>query len=115
MTLVALEQSLPSPVLERPRVHVQIFRFSVWSGKPTPGAALMNLRFRDERGAGASAAAAPASEVAGAAGGGSRPAVAAAVRPGSTKAHRLSSWVFQMVVHLLNGAAGLSVRIGAWR
>ncbi|KAK9845945.1 hypothetical protein WJX81_006604 [Elliptochloris bilobata] len=28
-----------------------IFRFSVCLGKPTPGAALMNLRFRDERGA----------------------------------------------------------------
>ncbi|KAK9830469.1 hypothetical protein WJX72_011919 [[Myrmecia] bisecta] len=26
-----------------------IFRFSVWSGKPTPGSALMNLRYRDER------------------------------------------------------------------
>lgn len=28
---------------------VQIFRFSVWAGKPTPGSALMNLRYRDER------------------------------------------------------------------
>lgn len=27
-----------------------IFRFSVWSGKPTPGTALMNLRYRNERG-----------------------------------------------------------------
>ena len=28
---------------------LQIFRFSVWAGKPTPGSALMNLRYRDER------------------------------------------------------------------
>ena len=27
----------------------QIFRFSVWKGRPTPGNALMNLRYRDER------------------------------------------------------------------
>lgn len=26
-----------------------VFKFSVWSGKPTPGSALMNLRYRDER------------------------------------------------------------------
>lgn len=33
------------------RIHhfVQIFRFTVWSGRPPPGAALMNLRYRDER------------------------------------------------------------------
>ena len=28
---------------------IQIFRFSVWAGKPTPGSALLNLRYRDER------------------------------------------------------------------
>ena len=28
---------------------MQIFRFSVWRGRPTPGSALMNLRYRDER------------------------------------------------------------------
>ena len=28
---------------------LQIFRFSVWAGKPTPGSALMNLRYRNER------------------------------------------------------------------
>ena len=27
----------------------QIFRFTVWSGRPPPGAALMNLRYRNER------------------------------------------------------------------
>ena len=26
----------------------QIFRYSVWVGRPTPGSALMNLRYRDE-------------------------------------------------------------------
>ena len=30
-------------------LRCQIFRFSVWAGKPTPGSALMNLRYRDER------------------------------------------------------------------
>ncbi len=29
----------------------QIFSCSVWVGRPTPGASLMNLRYRDERGA----------------------------------------------------------------
>ena len=28
---------------------MQIFRFTVWSGRPPPGAALMNLRYRNER------------------------------------------------------------------
>lgn len=28
---------------------MQIFRFTVWSGRPTPGSSLMNLRYRDER------------------------------------------------------------------
>lgn len=28
---------------------LQIFRFSIWKGKPTPGLALMNLRYRNER------------------------------------------------------------------
>lgn len=28
---------------------VQIFSCSVWVGRPPPGAALMNLRYRDER------------------------------------------------------------------
>jgi len=27
-----------------------IWRFSIWVDKPTPGNALMNLRYRDERG-----------------------------------------------------------------
>lgn len=30
-------------------LELLIFRFSVWAGKPTPGSALMNLRYRDER------------------------------------------------------------------
>jgi hypothetical protein len=30
---------------------VQIFSCSVWVGRPPPGAALMNLRYRDERSA----------------------------------------------------------------
>ncbi len=37
----------------------QIFRFTVWSGRPTPGSALMNLRYRDERQFRRSASAAP--------------------------------------------------------
>ena len=28
---------------------MQIFRFTVWSDRPPPGAALMNLRYRNER------------------------------------------------------------------
>lgn len=28
---------------------MQIFRFSIWEGRPLPGMALMNLRFRDEQ------------------------------------------------------------------
>lgn len=28
---------------------LQIFRFSVWVNRPTPGQALLNLRYRDER------------------------------------------------------------------
>ena len=31
-------------------LYLQIFRFSVWKGKPTPGLALMNLRYRNEAG-----------------------------------------------------------------
>lgn len=30
-------------------LSTQIFRFTVWSGRPPPGAALMNLRYRNER------------------------------------------------------------------
>lgn len=30
-------------------LELLIFRFSVWAGRPTPGSALMNLRYRDER------------------------------------------------------------------
>jgi hypothetical protein len=37
---------------------MQIFSCSVWVGRPPPGAALMNLRYRDER----SASSATASE-----------------------------------------------------
>ena len=88
----------------------------MWSGKPTPGAALMNLRFRDERGAGAGAAAGPASELAGAAGSGSRPAVAAPVRPGSTSCPsreqvdvsgvvRVAQWVREPVCKKLGSMA----------
>ena len=32
-----------------PVCTAQVFRFSVWRGRPTPGSALMNLRYRDER------------------------------------------------------------------
>lgn len=31
-----------------PPACTQIFRFSIWEGRPLPGMALMNLRFRDE-------------------------------------------------------------------
>ena len=31
-------------------VRLQIFSCSVWVGRPTPGASLMNLRYRNERG-----------------------------------------------------------------
>ncbi|EIE19454.1 hypothetical protein COCSUDRAFT_38277 [Coccomyxa subellipsoidea C-169] len=30
-------------------LDILIFRFTVWSGRPTPGSALMNLRYRNER------------------------------------------------------------------
>ena len=42
--------------------NVQIFRFTVWSGRPTPGSALMNLRYRDERQSRLSPSAAPRGE-----------------------------------------------------
>lgn len=38
-------------VLIAARHMPQIFSCSVWVGRPTPGASLMNLRYRDERGA----------------------------------------------------------------
>ena len=39
----------PGLLDKRPAPCLQVFKFSVWSGKPTPGSALMNLRYRDER------------------------------------------------------------------
>ncbi|GJP34433.1 hypothetical protein CLOM_g18876 [Closterium sp. NIES-68] len=39
-------------------LDVLVWRFSLWADRPLPGCALMNLRFRDERGAGAASHAA---------------------------------------------------------
>ena len=41
------------------RWALQIFRYSVWAGKPTPGTALMNLRYRNEAALHSSAKGAP--------------------------------------------------------
>lgn len=39
--------TLSQPPLSFPQC-LQIFRYSIWEGRPLPGMALMNLRFRDE-------------------------------------------------------------------
>jgi hypothetical protein len=66
----------------------------VWSGKPTPGAALMNLRFRDERSLGASAPPLTGPRAGGSGGEGASPAPAAAQAGGRTgvEGPGLSQW-----------------------